>query len=103
MKNLIPKVVLPLIALAMLAFGVFHVLKAQQQLPKPPPPAQPARNPFGPTIAGSGVVESRSENIAIGSALPGVVLEVYVPVDQVGKRGGRRRKRHAGASCSRQP
>jgi multidrug resistance efflux pump len=31
-------------------------------------------------------VESRSENIAIGSALPGVVLEVYVPVDEVGKQ-----------------
>ena len=86
MKNLIPKLVLPLVALAMLAFGVFHILKAQQQLPKPPPPAQPARSPFGQTIAGSGVVESRSENIAIGSALPGVVLVVYVPVDQVGKQ-----------------
>jgi multidrug resistance efflux pump len=85
MKNLIPKVVLPLVALAMLAFGVFHILKAQQQLPKPAPPAQPARSPFGQTIAGSGVVEANSENIAIGSALPGVVLEVYVPVDQVGK------------------
>lgn len=86
MKNLVPKIVLPLVALAMLAFGVFHILKAQQQLPKPPPPAQPARSPFGQTIAGSGVVESRSENIAIGSALPGVVLEVYVPVDDVGKQ-----------------
>jgi HlyD family secretion protein len=86
MKNVIPKIVLPLVALSMLAFGVFHILKAQQQLPKPPPPAQPARSPFGQTIAGSGVVESRSENIAIGSALPGVVLEVYVPVDQVGKQ-----------------
>jgi multidrug efflux pump subunit AcrA (membrane-fusion protein) len=86
MKNFLPKIVLPIVALAMLAFGVFHILKAQQQLPKPPPPAQPARSPFGQTIAGSGVVESRSENIAIGSALPGVVLEVYVPVDEVGKQ-----------------
>ena len=86
MKNFLPKIVLPLVALTMLAFGVFHILKAQQQLPKPPPPAQPARNPFGQTIAGSGVVESRSENIALGSALPGVVLEVFVPVDQVGKQ-----------------
>src|SRR5436853_174328 len=28
---------------------------------------------------------SRSENIAIGSALAGVVLEVFVPVEEVGK------------------
>jgi multidrug resistance efflux pump len=85
MKNLIPKIVLPLVAVAMLAFGVFHLVRAQHQLPKPPPPAEPARSPFGRSIAGAGVVESRSENIAVGSALPGVVLEVFVPVEEVGK------------------
>ena len=85
MKNLIGKLVLPIAAVAMLIFGVFHILKAQHTLPKPPPPAPPARSPFGNTIAGSGVVEARSENIAVGSALPGVVLEVFVPADDVGK------------------
>jgi multidrug efflux pump subunit AcrA (membrane-fusion protein) len=73
-----------LVALAMLGFGVFHLLKAQQTLPKPPPPVEPARNPFGHGIAAAGIVESRSENIAIGSALPGLVLEVFVPVEKVG-------------------
>src|SRR5947208_9350357 len=85
MKNLINKLVLPIAAVAMLIFGVFHILKAQHTLPKPPPPELPARSPFGSSIAGAGVVEARSENIAIGSALPGVVLEVFVPVDDVGK------------------
>jgi multidrug resistance efflux pump len=69
----------------MLSFGVYHMLRAQRTLPKPPPPQPPARSPFGATIAGSGVVEARSENIAIGSALPGLVLDVFVPVDDVGK------------------
>ena len=85
MKSTFSKLVLPIVALAMLMFGVFHILKAQQTLPKPPPPAPPARSPFGDTIAGAGIVEARTENIAIGSALPGVVLEVFVPVDEVGK------------------
>jgi len=85
MKTFTSKLVLPIVALAMLAFGVFHILKAQQTLPKPSPPAPPARSPFSNTIAGAGVVEARTENIAIGSALPGVVLEVFVPVDDVGK------------------
>src|SRR5262245_20103339 len=85
MKSVVNKFILPVIALAMLSFGVFHMLRAQQVLPKPPPPAPPARSPFGTTIAGAGVVEARSENIAIGSALPGLVLEVFVPVDDVGK------------------
>src|SRR5262245_5624091 len=85
MKTLISKLVLPLVALAMLSFGVFHMLTAQQTLPKPAPPAPPARSPFAETIAGTGIVEAKTENIAIGSALPGVVLEVFVPVDDVGK------------------
>src|SRR5262245_17774778 len=84
MKSLFSKLVLPVAALAMLGFGVFHLLKAQQALPKPPPPVQPARNPFSRGIAAAGIVESRSENIAIGSALAGLVLEVYVPVEKVG-------------------
>jgi multidrug resistance efflux pump len=36
-------------------------------------------------VAGSGIVEAETENISIGSPLPGVVLEVYVPVEKVGQ------------------
>jgi HlyD family secretion protein len=86
MKSFYSKLVLPLVAVAMLSFGLFHLLKAQHVLPKPPPPAMPARNPFGAAIAGAGVVEARGENISVGSALPGVVLEVFVPNDDVGKQ-----------------
>jgi HlyD family secretion protein len=85
MKNFATKIALPLVAVSLLAFGVFHVLKAQQELPKPPPPVAPARNPFGAGIAGAGIVESRYENIAVGSALSGVVLEVFVPAEDVGQ------------------
>jgi multidrug resistance efflux pump len=48
-------------------------------LPKPPPPLEPARTPFDWTVAGSGIVEARSENLWIGAAIPGLVLEVYGP------------------------
>src|SRR5262249_34203054 len=40
--------------------------------------------PYENSIAASGVVEARSENIAIGTALGGLVLEVYVPSEKVG-------------------
>jgi HlyD family secretion protein len=55
------------------------VVLAQQKPPKPPPPLEPPRTPFGRTVAGAGIVEARSQNIAIGSALPGVVLKVWAP------------------------
>ena len=59
---------------------------AQQTPPKPLPPIEPPRTPFGSTVAGAGIVEAETENIAIGSPLPGVVMEVYVPVEKVGQR-----------------
>jgi HlyD family secretion protein len=40
---------------------------------------EPARTPFGRTVAGAGIVEARSQNIAVGSAVPGVVLKVWSP------------------------
>jgi HlyD family secretion protein len=85
MKSKLSKWILPGFAVAMLIFAVFHVVKAQQTPPKPEPPIEPARSPFGNKVAGSGIVEAETENISIGSPLPGVVWDVYVPVDKVGQ------------------
>jgi multidrug efflux pump subunit AcrA (membrane-fusion protein) len=82
MRKRFGKFVLPLLAACMLVFAVYHVVKAQQTLPKPPPPVEPARTPFGHTVAGAGIAEARTENIAIGTAIPGMVLEVYGPKKQ---------------------
>jgi multidrug efflux pump subunit AcrA (membrane-fusion protein) len=79
------KFVLPVLAVAMLSLAIYHVVKAQQVSAKPPPPVEPARTPFGRTVAGAGIVEPETENISIGAPLPGVVLDVYVPVEKVGQ------------------
>ena len=86
MNAKLTKFLLPLLAAVALVFSVYHVVRSQQTVPKPPPPIEPPRTPFGHTVAGAGIVEAETENIAIGSALPGVVLEVYVPVEKVGQR-----------------
>ena len=78
-------IIVPAIALSMLVFGVIHILSAEQQRPKTQPPHAPARNPFGNSIAASGLVEPQSENIAIGSPLSGVLLDVFIPSDKVGQ------------------
>jgi multidrug efflux pump subunit AcrA (membrane-fusion protein) len=70
----------------MLLFATYHVVATHQSLPQAAPPQEPPRAPFGRAVAGAGIVEAETENIAIGSALPGVVLEVHVPVEKVGQQ-----------------
>jgi len=79
------KYFLPLLAAAMLALALFHVVGAAQSLSEPSPPVEPARTAFSHTVGGAGIVEAWTENISVGTPLPGVVLEVYVPVEKVGQ------------------
>ncbi|VTR98818.1 HlyD family secretion protein [Tuwongella immobilis] len=74
------KMILPILALGMLGFAVMHVVRANQEKPRPELVVEPARSSYETTLAGTGIVEPRSENIAIGSPLPGVVDEVMVRV-----------------------
>src|SRR5581483_7978572 len=76
------KALLPVIAVGLFGFAILHVVRAQQVAAVPAPPAPPARSPFADTLACSGIVEARTENIAIGAPLPGVVVEVAVKVGQ---------------------
>jgi HlyD family secretion protein len=85
MRSWLVKYLLPMIAVGMLAFGVLHVVGSQPSAEKLAPPAKPARSPYTNTVAAAGLVEARSENIALGAATPGVVLEVHVPSTDVGK------------------
>ena len=71
---------LPVVALSMFGFAVMHVVKANQPRPDLPPPIEPSRNPYAGGVAGSGIVEPKSENISVGSPLSGVVESVAVKV-----------------------
>ena len=78
MSKFLTKWMLPAFALAMLIFGWYHMVHSQQKyaISKSIPPIPPARSPFGKAVAAAGIIEPSTENIAIGSALSGVVLEV---------------------------
>jgi multidrug resistance efflux pump len=84
MKN-ITRFLVPALATGMLVLAVYHVIMAAQVLPAPTTPAEPPRTAFSATVGGAGIVEAWTDNIAIGAPLPGVVLEVYVPVEKVGQ------------------
>jgi len=71
---------LPLIALGLLAFAGWYVWSTRPVEQKPAPPIPPARNPFADALAAAGIVEAQTQNIAVGSATPGVVVAVMVTV-----------------------
>ncbi len=79
---MITKIGLPIIALVMIAFAVKFLAEAGEKMPKLPPPIQPAENPFPDTVAGAGMVEAQTENIAVGAPVPGIVVDVPVKVGQ---------------------
>jgi HlyD family secretion protein len=87
LMNLAIKFGLPLLAVGLIAFSLRYLAQAKERLPKVPPPVQPAANPFHNTVAGAGMVEPETENISIGTSLPGIVVEVTVKVGQHVKAG----------------
>jgi HlyD family secretion protein len=78
--DVITQFVLPIVALSLLAFAGWYVWSTRRVPRDPPPPIQPARSPFPDAVAAAGVVEAQTENIAVGSATPGVVVQVDVKV-----------------------
>lgn len=79
--------ILPAVATVMLLFAAFHVVTRQQPVIQSPPPLAPATSPYTDRVAGAGLVESRTENISIGSHLPGIVDKVFVKVGQKVRAG----------------
>ncbi len=75
---MITKYVLPVVAAGLLLFATVYVVQNRVMWGKAAPGTPPPRSPYAETVAGAGLVEAETENIAIGSAMPGVVVEVYV-------------------------
>jgi len=84
---MLPKYTLPVLAAAGFAFGIFSVLNGNEPMPVAPAVAQPAEAPFATFIAGAGIIEARTRNIAIGSALPGLVKALNAQVGDRVKTG----------------
>ena len=68
-------------------FSVYFVSGQNRAAPTSKPMSVPPQSPYEDTVAGAGIVEAETENIAIGSSTPGVVVEVYVKVGKEVKAG----------------
>ena len=62
-------------------------MQSQKETPPAQPVAQPAQAPFTSYIGGAGIIEARTQNISIGTSLPGIVKTVFVNVGDKVKAG----------------
>lgn len=77
---MLSKYILPVLAVVGILLGVYSVVSGRQPQAIAQPAAQPAESPFPAYIAGAGIVEASTRNIAIGTALSGLVTKVVVQV-----------------------
>jgi multidrug efflux pump subunit AcrA (membrane-fusion protein) len=83
-NRVISKFVLPLLAVLALGFALLYVRSAHTDSGPYEPFRPPIEKPPGTTLAGSGIVEPVTQNIAVGSPLSGIVTWA-IGLDQVGK------------------
>ena len=84
---MLPKATLPILAAAGFVFGIYSVIHGNKPVPVAPAVVEPAQAPFTTFIAGSGIIEARTRNIAIGAALPGLLKALNVKVGDRVKAG----------------
>src|SRR5262245_27807663 len=78
---------IPIIAAVLLVFGVVTVLQSRQVRPPIVPASPPPVAAYARTVAGVGLVEASSENIAISTPVSGLCTQVYVKVGERVKAG----------------
>ncbi len=80
-------IIVPLIAVAGFAFAVTTVMSQSAERPVGKALAEPARSPFPDSVAGSGIIEASTRNIAIGTNIAGIAVEVFVEAGSRVKAG----------------
>ena len=78
---------LPILALAGVLFAIKTVVTGQRQPAPAQPVAAPSRSPFKYEVAGAGIIEASTENIAIGTPVGNIVTEIFVKVGNKVKQG----------------
>lgn len=76
--NIIRKYLLPVLSVLGIGFAILTVVSGSKSIPPSSPVVDPGAPPFQTSVAGAGIVEANTENIAIGTLVAGVVSELYV-------------------------
>ncbi len=84
---MVRKIIIPLLSVLGLTAAIYTVRASNKTVTPQPPIAPPAVAPFERYVAGAGLVEASTENIAVGTLVPGVVTELYVRIGDRVKKG----------------
>jgi HlyD family secretion protein len=79
--------IFPIIGVLAAVWAAYSVVRTQPRREPTDPPAPPAVSDFAATIAAVGLIEASTENIWIGTPLPGVVERVFVTAGRKVRRG----------------
>jgi len=81
------KFIVPILAGIGIVVAIAYVIVANKPALVAKPFALPANATFTSYISGAGIIEANTENIAIGTEIPGIVSEIDVQVGSVVKKG----------------
>jgi HlyD family secretion protein len=79
--------ILPVLGVVAAVWATFSIARTQPHRTATEPPAPPPVSGFPSTVAAVGLVEASTENISVGTPLPGVVAKVFVVAGQTVKAG----------------
>jgi multidrug efflux pump subunit AcrA (membrane-fusion protein) len=86
---MIRKYVLPFLAVIGVAVAILMVIEGNRSGPVAQPTVQPSSTPFSSYIFAPGIVEASTENIVVGTPVPGIVTAIYVKWGDRVKTGDR--------------
>lgn len=75
---MIRKYMLPLMAAIGVVVAIITIIHGNPPAPVAPLVAHPAKAPFASYVAGAGIIEASTENIAVGTPVSGIVVAIYV-------------------------
>ncbi len=78
---------LPFLACVGAVIALLVVFWSQKKEVAPPIPFPPSTSPYKESIAGAGIIEASSENIAVGSPFSEIVTKIYVTEGDRVKKG----------------
>jgi len=81
------KYVLPLLALAGVGLGILAALQSARTMVPTPMVSEAPSSPYRTFVAGAGLVEANTENIAIGTQIAGIVSKIDVQIGCQVKKG----------------